>query len=138
MHRLLLAAVLFAGAASAFAQDTTAAREVAADRYLKVAPMSRMLDDMVSEIGKQLPPEKRASFERDMKLFVRADSLERIARTAMIKHFTTDELNALADFYGSKNGASAMKKFGVYMADVMPEIQAEVQRGIQQINSGRK
>ena len=36
------------------------------------------------------------------------------------------ELKALADFYGSAVGKSAMKKFGTYMADVMPDIQAEM------------
>jgi len=45
---------------------------------------------------------------------------------AMLKHFTTDELKALADFYGSPVGKSAMQKFGAYMADVMPAIQAEM------------
>jgi hypothetical protein len=36
------------------------------------------------------------------------------------------ELKALADFYGSPVGKSAMKKFGTYMADVMPDIEAEM------------
>ncbi len=69
-----------------------------------------------------------------MKIVLRADLLENLARTSMIKHFTADELNALADFYGSKHGASVMKKFGIYMADVLPSIQAEVQRALQEIN----
>ena len=133
MHRLLTAAIFCLAATVASAQDTPSGREVAADRYLQVVPMSRLLDDAFSEMSKQLPADKRPEFLRQMKVLVRADSLERIARASMIKAFTTDELNALADFYGSKNGASAMKKFGVYMADVMPAIQAEVQRAVQQL-----
>jgi len=46
----------------------------------------------------------------------------------MIKNFTADELKALADFYGSPVGKSAMAKFGNYMADVMPGMMAEVQK----------
>jgi hypothetical protein len=45
---------------------------------------------------------------------------------AMVKHFTADELKALADFYGSPVGKSAMNKIGVYTADIMPAIQAEI------------
>jgi hypothetical protein len=45
---------------------------------------------------------------------------------AMIKHFTTDELKALADFYGSPVGKSVMQKFGAYMAELMPTMQAEI------------
>jgi hypothetical protein len=33
---------------------------------------------------------------------------------------------ALADFYGSPVGKSAMQKFGAYMADIMPVVQAEI------------
>jgi hypothetical protein len=47
---------------------------------------------------------------------------------AMVKHFTTEELKALADFYGSPVGKSAMQKFGAYMADLMPTMQAEIMK----------
>ena len=53
---------------------------------------------------------------------------------AMVKHFTTEELKALADFYGSPVGKSAMQKFGAYMADVMPAIQAEMQKAQAKLN----
>jgi hypothetical protein len=75
----LLTGVLCLSNALAMAQDTTALREVAADRYLR----------------------------------------------------------APADFYGSKSGASAMLKFGTCTAQIMPAIQAEVQRGIQEIRANQ-
>ena len=122
---------------SALAQDTTANREVAADRYLKAVPMAKMLDDAITEMGKQLSAERRGQFIGDMKKVVRADYLERLSRQSMVKTFTTDELNALADFYGSKEGASAMQKFGAYMGDVMPAIVAEVRRGVQELQKSQ-
>ena len=54
---------------------------------------------------------------------IHVEVLERAALASMAKHFTVDELNALADFYGSREGRSAMKKIGAYIADVMPVIQ---------------
>ena len=114
------------------AQDSAADRQAAAARYMSVVPMSKMLEDSFSELAKQLPSDKRAGFISRMKQSVRADTLEQIALDSMVKTFTADELNALADFYGSKPGRSAMQKFGIYMGQVMPAIQAEIQRAAQQ------
>jgi hypothetical protein len=52
----------------------------------------------------------------------------------MVKDFTTDELKALADFYGSPVGKSAMQKFGTYMTDVMPAIRAEIIKAQAKLN----
>ena len=118
-------------ASAVSAQDSLADRKAAAARYQSVMPMTKMLDDSYSELAKQLPQDKRADFIAKMKQTIRVDTLERIALDSMIKTFTADELNALADFYGSKLGRSAVQKFGIYMGQVMPAIQAEIQRAAQ-------
>ena len=46
----------------------------------------------------------------------------------------SEELSALADFYGSEVGKSAMKKFGTYMADVMPSIDAEMTKAYTEVS----
>lgn len=117
------------------AQDDAAARQVALDRYLEVVPISGMLNDAFTELSKQLPPEQRAEFIARMQSIIHADRLELIVRESMLRIFTADELNALADFYGSEHGSSAMRKFGAYLADVTPAVQAEIQRAIQQLST---
>ncbi|PYO02974.1 MAG: hypothetical protein DMD91_02365 [Candidatus Rokuibacteriota bacterium] len=117
----------------ALGQDGLAERKAAAERYMAVVPISRLLDDTYTEMAKQLPSDQQSAFIQMMKGAVRADVIERIALEAMLKTFTAEELNALADFYGSKNGYSAMRKFGSYMALVTPALQQEVQRALQQI-----
>ncbi|XVJ70238.1 MAG: hypothetical protein HEQ39_11740 [Rhizobacter sp.] len=124
--------------AQALAQDTAEARRAAADRYLRVVPMAKMLDDTFAEISKQAPPDQRARFLSDMKRVVRVEVLEALSRESMVKTFTTDELNALADFYGSQHGSGAMLKLGAYMGLIMPAIQAEVQRGMQELQEQKK
>lgn len=141
IRQALSAAVLLAAAACALAQDndTVAAREAAMERYMRAVPTSKMLEDTYTEIAKQLPPDQRAKFIADMRRVVKVETIERLAKASMIKHFTADELNALADFYSSRHGASAMSKFGVYMADVMPPLMLEIQRAVQELQaSGRK
>ena len=141
--RTIKRTVFFVSAAIAFAacpcavsaQDSSADRQAAAAKYMSVVPVSKMLEDSFTELAKQLPPDKRAGFITKMMQTVRADALERIMLESMIKTFTADELNALAAFYGSKPGMSAMQKFGTYTGQIMPAIQAEIQRAVQQQNS---
>ena len=117
----------------ALAQDGVAERKAAAERYMAVLPMSRVFEDMYTAMAKQLPSDQQSAFILQMKEAVRADVIEGIAREAMLKIFTAEELNALADFYGSKNGYSVMRKFGSYMAIVMPALGEELNRALQQI-----
>ena len=61
-------------------------------------------------------------------------ALTKASMDAMVKNFTTDELKALADFYGSPIGKSAMQKVGAYMADIMPAVQAEIMKAAAKMN----
>jgi len=130
MHRWLTLAIiglLFAvSAAAAEPADTPQARRAAAERYIKSSDVPKLLKDMVEAMLPGMPVEQRGDFRTLMLQNVRADVVEAAMVVAMVKHFTTAELNALADFYGSPEGKSAMAKFGVYMADVAPLLRAEM------------
>ena len=115
------------------AQDTMDTRQVAMQRYLRAVPMAKVMEDTYAEMAKQVPPEKRTEFIAAMRKVVRVDKIEEIAKRSMLTTFTTDELNALADFYSSKDGASAMKKLGVYMGDIMPPLMQEIERAVQEL-----
>ena len=55
---------------------------------------------------------------------------------SMEKRFTVAGLDALTKFYGSKEGKSVMQKFGLYMADVMPVMQAEIAKAVAKAGRG--
>jgi len=59
--------------------------------------------------------------------------LTQAMKDSMVKIFTADELKALADFYSSKEGKSAMKKMGTYMAELMPIIQDETRKAVSKL-----
>lgn len=118
---------------TAQAQDSAADRQRAMTRYLQVVPLSKMMDDTYADMARRMPESQRAGFVAQLKQVIRVEAVEAATQTALVKHFTADELNALADFYGSKHGASAMAKFGAYMADVMPPVMTEVMRGMREI-----
>jgi hypothetical protein len=132
--RLLLLPLVLVPAFHASAADSEEERTAAARRYLDVAQMSKITDDMVTELARSIPTEQRGRFLQLMHDALHPDVLEQAALGSMVKIFTADELNALADFYGSPLGRSAMGKFGVYMADVMPVIQQEMFRALRQLS----
>jgi len=129
--RLLLPMVLLSAALPAIA-DSEQERMAAARRYIEVAQMAKITDDTVNELAKGFSGGQRERFVEFMHKAVRPEVLEQAAMASMVKVFTAEELNALADFFGSPLGRSAMDKFGLYMADIMPVIQQEMFRALQQ------
>jgi hypothetical protein len=125
---LLLCLPAFASAADA---DTPATRRVQAERYLAVSNVEKMMADMSVAMTQNLPKEKADEVKDLLTRHVRIDALKEAMLISMIKHFTTRELSAMADFYGSPEGKSALEKFGPYMGDIMPMLQAEMQHAVQ-------
>lgn len=126
----VLAVVLWVSVAVAL-EDSPANREAQADRYLKATPPAEMFKDLADQMSRQMPPEQRKLFVDLMTRHLDIESVTKVMKASLVKHFTAEELSALADFYGSAVGKAAMKKMGVYMADVMPGIQVEMARAQQ-------
>jgi len=110
------------------ATDTPETRRKEAERYLQATPPKAMFEDMADKMAANLPADQREAFKQMMTKELDIDALTKAMLDSMVKHFTTEELKALADFYGSPVGKSAMQKFGAYMAEVMPTIQAEIMK----------
>lgn len=132
---VLLSLVLHLGVAAA---NEDAARGAALERYLKAVPVSKMMDGTIVDMAAKLPPEQRKEFITAMRAAIDGPRVEQITRAAMLKTFSADEMNALADFYSSAHGASAMRKFGLYMGELMPPLLIEVKRAAQQISDQRR
>ena len=128
--KCLLALAALSLSATAGAEDA-AMKRAAAERYLAATPISDLITQATNEMAKQLPAEQQESFRQLMLNEVDAERLEQITLEAMIETFTTEELNAFADFYGSAVGKSAIAKFGVYMSKVNPPLQQELMRALQ-------
>jgi hypothetical protein len=110
-------------------EDTPANRQREADRYLLATPPREMMANITNEMAKTLPSDQRAPFQSLLAL-IDIDAVTKVMRQAMIKNFSADELKALADFYGSPAGKSAMKNFSTYMVDVMPGLQEELMKAM--------
>ena len=116
------------------ATDTPETRRREAERYLQASPPKAMFEDVADKMAANVPADQREQFKRAMTTDVDIAALTKAMTDAMVKNFTTEELKALADFYGSPVGKSAMQKFGAYMADIMPVIQAEIMKAAAKMN----
>jgi hypothetical protein len=132
MHKYILTiiaiSVSFSAANTFAAADTPETRRKEAERYLQATPPKKMFEDIAEKMAVNVPADQRAQFKELMTSQLDVAALTKAMMDAMVKHFTTEELKALADFYGSPVGQSAMRKFGDYMADVMPAIQTEMMK----------
>lgn len=124
--------IIVSGTIAGETPDTPSDRQAASERYLAVVSVENMMKDIAEKTSENLPAEQREIYVDIMTNYIRISVLERAVIASLVNHFTVRELDALTDFYESPEGRSAMKKIGAYMADVMPVIQQEMARAIEQ------
>ncbi|MBI4724207.1 MAG: DUF2059 domain-containing protein [Rhodomicrobium sp.] len=111
-------------------EDSPRNREQEANRYLQAVPPESMMAGIPKRLAATLPPAQQEKFIRMMTKNLDMARVTAAMRAAMMKTFTADELRALADFYGSPAGKSAMAKMKTYMAEVMPAAMKELEAAL--------
>jgi hypothetical protein len=124
----LLLLVLFALSApvGAQAQDSPAERRAAAERYAEVSDLKRILSDSYQAMAQNLPAQRRDEFVGYMSRRTDLPKLNALMVDALVQNFTTEELKALAAFWGSPAGQAMIQKFPKYMGTFMPTLQMEL------------
>ncbi len=113
--------------------DNPENRIVAAKRYLEVMPPKEMLQGLANRVVSKLPENDRKAFMDVMSSQDIEKAAYRFTLDGLVKHFTVDELNAMVAFYGSPAGQAAYKKFSSYMGEIMPQIQQEVKKALEEV-----
>ena len=129
VRRLVLATfsvLLAVAAAAAIIEDSPDTRLAAAEKYLAVADFPKLMDESIRAALQSAPEDKKEELFALAKRHIDYERVTKLALAAMVKNFTTQELNALAAFYGSPEGKSALAKFPAYLGDVMPVLQVEL------------
>jgi hypothetical protein len=122
--------VVFACSFVAQAQDDLAARQAAADRYLQLLPIAPVVEDSIAMLAMRLPPSQQRSFVGKMQVLVDRKAVALVAREALVKTFTLDELLALNAFYQTKHGAAIAGKMPAYNAAFAPAVTEVLLKGI--------
>ena len=113
--------------------DNPENRIVVAKRYLEVMPPKEMLQGVANRVVSKLPENDRKVFMDVMSSQDIEKATYRFTLDGLVKHFTVDELNAMVAFYGSPAGQAAYKKFSPYMGEIMPQIQQEVKKALDEV-----
>jgi len=111
------------------ALDTPETRKIAAQQYLKIVPVSALVDDMTEKVSAHMKPEVAANFRKVMH-DMDVTALQQTMLESMVKRFTRKEIEMLAALYSTPEGKSVMKKMDDYMADVIPAIQQHLYQAI--------
>lgn len=109
-------------------EDTIQNRISAAQRYAVAIDIDKMMIDTVNAMTANMPSAeatKARNFAVKNKKEFQNDLVDLMAR-----FFTADELDALANFYGSVQGQAITRKFPEYMAASQPVIQKFIERGL--------
>jgi hypothetical protein len=83
------------------AADTPESRRHEAERYLQAVPPKALFEDMAEKMSANMPPGQRTQFKAAMTSQLDVPAITKAMTDAMVKHFSSEELKALADFYGS-------------------------------------
>ncbi len=110
--------------------DNPENRTKVATRYLEAMPPKIMLQGIAKREVHHFPEKDRKPFMEIMESPDFEKEVHHIMLDGLVKNFTVGELNAMVTFYASPEGQSALKKFGPFMASIMPQIQEKVKEGL--------
>jgi len=133
---LLTLALVLSNAGYALADDM-AERLKAAEAYEKITPVEDMVNQMYVEMKRNPQLNLTDSDLEIMRSVYDIPEMRKMVIEKMAKHFTLGELNALAAFYSSPEGKSAMAKMPAYMNDFMPYVQQKMGEAIQKVMERR-
>jgi hypothetical protein len=125
---LLIFLSLVANFSSAL-EDTFENRKQEAKRYLMAQPFVEGIRCALEIYSSNQPPEERSDVTELIE-HIDIAALETAALEILSKHFTADELKALADFYGSAPGKSGTFKLTAFTLEMKPIIQSEMEKAI--------
>ena len=127
--KILVSAIALTFSSISFAADTTA-KEKAIDEYFQIMSIKDVHQEMIQEITKNMPPEKKKFFTEALNSNFDFQRVESAAKQSLAKHLTLVEIQVFVEFMKRPAAQSAMKKMKYYMADLMPVMQDEIKKAI--------
>jgi uncharacterized protein len=133
MRPILVACVLawFGGIAHADDIDTPDSRRIAAERYLLAVDQNSIAKTAEAMLA-AIPEERQQAVRTVLSNKALEKRLQDVHLLMLVKHYTTQELDAMADYYASPLGKSATAKSDAFMADMMPELFNEIGQAMKQ------
>ncbi len=119
------------GCASLMAlEDSYENRNKEATRCLEAMHIKKMLTDAIEQgvNARANNEDEKKQAKELLRKYVDGDEIISEMKEVMIKHYTTDELAAMSDFYSTPIGQSIIKKQAAASTDMMKKMQAVVMK----------
>ena len=119
------------------AQDTPAARQKEAERYVQNLPSKDFLAPMVKAIKEGESQDRQAFITMTFLSFFDYAAMDRAAKEVLASGFSTEEIKALADLCATPAGRGAMKKLNHFTGPFGDALQAEVKTAFEKAEQER-
>ncbi len=116
--------VVVSATSLAIAQDDTLAKEKAVERYVNTSSSEAIYQQIILYVASENQPNDGA-LRRILESKEAFQVYKDLSKESLIRTFSLDELNAMADFYGSVHGVSASKKMVAYATVELSRIAQE-------------
>ena len=116
--------------------DEAARKLELAQSMHELRPVSEQVQVAIDQFAQTQAPEQREAFKLAMEDAFDIEMLEEKSVQAYIDTFTTEELEAMVEYYSKPEARSASDKFSNYAAIVYPEIVRMLDAAVMKIRTG--
>ncbi|WP_298607660.1 DUF2059 domain-containing protein [uncultured Thiothrix sp.] len=118
---------IFSITSLAFAlEDNLANRQQQATRYLEANPPKAMAQALADQNVSMLPEIDRKPYLDMLTKHLDIEVINQAMHAALVKYFTANELEVLANFYSNPDAKTALTKMDQYTSEVLPVLQTEM------------
>lgn len=118
-------------------QDLEVARRLELARQMhELWPVRTRVEEALDILSEQIQPDKQLEFKAAMRKAIQFNELEAESVKAMADTFTTEELEAMVAFYGSKAGRSVSAKTKDYQLALQPIMTRMMDAALMDLKTG--
>ncbi|TXH71621.1 MAG: DUF2059 domain-containing protein [Thiothrix sp.] len=107
-------------------EDNVDNRQMQAKRYLEANPPKEIAQALADQTVSILPEAERKPYIEMLTKHLDLTTINQSMHAALVKYFTADELEVLANFYSNPEAKTALAKMDKYMTDILPVLQSEM------------
>lgn len=126
MKSLFFLAILAVTTLAFALEDNTNNRQAQAQRYLDANPPQAIAQALADQTAFILPERERKPYLEMLTKHLDLAVINQSMHKALVKHFTANELEVLANFYSNPEAKTALAKMDNYMTEVLPVLQNEM------------
>ncbi|MCZ6607967.1 MAG: DUF2059 domain-containing protein [Alphaproteobacteria bacterium] len=135
---ILFLAVFAAAPATSSATTSIEIRRELADRFLEILFEERYLGRLLNVAFDGLPVVGGKDFASEVEGEIDKDQVHEALKNILVENYSSDELRAMVDFYGSPTGRSILSKRPRILKQVNEIVQVELIRAIRAIMEQEK